>query len=156
MKQYLCVAVALAALGCEASTLDTGRIPQASTMRSLESILGQPKPEPSNGEPRLKPADPNVSGGYNKMLAKQIINRHKSEVLSCYATELQKNPALEGRIVIRWQIGLGQPPVKSVEVTDNTMGSDAVADCLVERSMAWDFVPPKRNVAISYPFSFYK
>jgi TonB family protein len=106
-------------------------------------------------KPALKPAEATTSGGYDKVIIRRVINQKKSETTNCYLKELVKEPALKGRITIKWRI-TAKGEVESVEVASNEMGNDAVAQCLVTRIKGWKFPAPKGGgtVDVSYPFTF--
>jgi TonB family protein len=75
-------------------------------------------------------------------------------VTSCYEKELKRNPSLKGRVVVQFTI---KPDGRTtdVNVNENTVGSDAVAQCIRFLIRAWTFpFKPEKEATVAYPFSF--
>lgn len=111
--------------------------------------------ETSSAKPQLKPADPTVGGNFDKQIIKRIVNQKKAEITQCYNKELQKDPALKGKITIKWTI-TPDGHVEKIEIVSNELKNDAIAACLTGRIAVWRFPNPKAgaSVEVSYPFNF--
>jgi hypothetical protein len=77
--------------------------------------------------------------------------KYKGQLKLCYETELKRNPELEGKVVVEWDIVSGA--AKSVEVASNTTGSDALASCIVGKVRTWRFEGAEDGHS-SMPFVF--
>ena len=86
-------------------------------------------------------------------LARFVKVRLKS-IQACYERELKRNTSLKGKIVVRFVIAeTGR--VKDVDIDENTMGSDEVANCIKTTIRAWTTqFHPSGEVPVSYPFVF--
>jgi hypothetical protein len=73
---------------------------------------------------------------------------------SCYERELKRDPSLKGKIVVRFVIGISGR-VDEVEIDENTMGSDEVANCIGTTIKVWTTpFKPESEVPVYYPFIF--
>jgi outer membrane biosynthesis protein TonB len=98
----------------------------------------------------VSPGVPSVSGDIDREAFKKVVRRHFDEIRACYERALQKNPALDGRVVVVFTIG------KDGKVTGaKATGVDDDLDrCIEARFEAWDFGKQPEPVQISYPFMF--
>jgi hypothetical protein len=74
---------------------------------------------------------------------------------NCYERALVKNPNLEGKIVLSWDVELNGS-VAEVEVESNTLQDPEVTRCLSARPATWKFPKPVdgKPMRVSYPFVF--
>ena len=99
--------------------------------------------------------DPIILGALDRSLIDEVIKRHMNQIRYCYQRELTKNPALGGKIVIKFVIAK-DGTVSSASVKTTTMNNGAVEQCIVGRFMRMQFPEPKGGgiVIVSYPFLF--
>jgi hypothetical protein len=99
--------------------------------------------------------DPIILGALDRSLIDEVIKRHMNQIRYCYQRELTKNPALGGKIVIKFVIAK-DGTVSSAEKKTSTMNNSAVEQCIVGRFMRMVFPQPKGGgiVIVSYPFIF--
>ncbi|MDG1481816.1 MAG: AgmX/PglI C-terminal domain-containing protein [Myxococcota bacterium] len=99
--------------------------------------------------------DPIILGALDKSLIDAVIKRHMNQIRYCYQRELNKDPALGGKIVIKFVIAK-DGSVSKASVKSSTMGSSAVENCIAGRFMRFKFPEPKGGgiVIVSYPFIF--
>ena len=99
--------------------------------------------------------DPIILGALDRSLIDEVIKRHMNQIKYCYQRELTKNPALGGKIVIKFVIAK-DGTVSSANTKSSTMGNSAVEQCIVGRFMRFQFPEPKGGgiVIVSYPFLF--
>jgi hypothetical protein len=78
-----------------------------------------------------------------------------NQIRYCYQRELTKNPALGGKIVIKFTIAK-DGTVSQASTKSTTMSNSAVENCIVGRFMRMQFPEPKGGgiVIVSYPFLF--
>jgi Ca-activated chloride channel family protein len=99
--------------------------------------------------------DPIILGALDRSLIDAVIQRHMNQVRYCYQRELTRNPALGGKVVMKFVIG-PDGTVSTAEVKTSTLGNAAVESCLVGRFLRMQFPTPSGsgNVVVSYPFVF--
>ena len=73
----------------------------------------------------------------------------------CYQRELQRNPGLSGRVVLRFVIDR-DGSVKLADIKESTLGNEAVEMCLIAEITRTRFPKPKGNgtAVVAYPFTF--
>lgn len=99
--------------------------------------------------------DPIILGALDKSLIDAVIKRNMNQIKYCYSRELTKNPALAGKITVKFVIAK-DGTVSSATTKSSTMGSPAVESCINGRFMRFQFPEPKGGgiVIVSYPFIF--
>lgn len=99
--------------------------------------------------------DPIILGALDKSLIDAVIKRNMNQIKYCYSRELTKNPALAGKITVKFVIAK-DGTVSSATTKTSTMGSPAVESCINGRFMRFQFPEPKGGgiVIVSYPFIF--
>ncbi|MEM6531886.1 MAG: AgmX/PglI C-terminal domain-containing protein [Myxococcota bacterium] len=98
---------------------------------------------------------PVVMGSLPKDVIKKVINQNRNQIRFCYEVELQKNQQLAGKVQMKWVIGATGSVVKT-SVTQDTMQSKRVGQCLRQKIMGWKFPAPAGGgiVEVNYPFVF--
>lgn len=87
---------------------------------------------------------------------RHVIRKDLKSVGTCYADGLKKNPNIEGKIVIEWDIA-SDGSVSKAGVKSSTLKDEAVENCIVDKVKALKFpAPPTGSANISYPFVFRK
>ena len=101
------------------------------------------------------PGNPEIRGQLDREIIQRVIREHRREIRACYEGELQANPDLEGRVLVAFVIS-PDGAVASASVSETTLGSSAVEDCVVRRVRRWRFPEPRGGgiVRVSYPFVF--
>jgi hypothetical protein len=99
--------------------------------------------------------DPIILGALDRSLIDEVIKRHMNQIRYCYQRELTKNPALAGKIVIKFTIAK-DGTVSTASSKTTTMNNAAVEQCIVGRFLRMQFPEPKGGgiVIVSYPFIF--
>lgn len=99
--------------------------------------------------------DPIVIGALDRSLIDAVIKQHMNAIKYCYQRELTKNPALGGKIVIKFTIAK-DGTTSSASTKSTTMSNTAVEQCIEGRFMRMQFPQPKGGgiVIVSYPFMF--
>jgi hypothetical protein len=92
-----------------------------------------------------------VHGAYDKDLIRRIVRAHISEVRYCYNEGLEKDPELEGRVIVDFVIG-SEGKVTRSEARSEMEGD--VPECIATAASRWLFPRPAdgKDVAVSYPF----
>ncbi len=99
--------------------------------------------------------DPIILGALDRSLIDEVIKRNMNKIKYCYQRELTKNPALAGKVVIKFTIAK-DGGVSSASKKSSTMGNASVEQCIVAQFMRMKFPEPKGGgiVIVSYPFLF--
>jgi hypothetical protein len=101
------------------------------------------------------PSGPLVMGGLNKSEIDEVIKHQEAALRYCYQRELQKDPSLSGKVVVKFTIAK-DGTVSQASVPSSSLSSDAVSSCLVGRFLRMKFPEPRGAgvVIVSYPFMF--
>jgi TonB family protein len=105
------------------------------------------KPEPATPPP--------VSDEFcDKRDIRVAMNRAKGSFRFCYQRELQSNPELTGRVVLRFTIGTDGRP-KGASIASSTLGNKTAHSCILKTAQRMTFKPPKGGVCpVRWPFNF--
>ncbi len=97
----------------------------------------------SKGEANVATESMNVIvlGGLSREEIERVVNSHQSEIRLCYERQIQKEPGLQGKLDVFWQVG-AQGRVMNLKINGNSTGSKALADCVVARIRTWKFPNP--------------
>jgi hypothetical protein len=107
------------------------------------------------GMTRIQPGKITYKGSLSREEIQRVIRRVMSQIRFCYERELNKDPNLNGKIVLQWTIA-GTGLVKTASVAQSTMGSPAVEGCVTRIVQRLRFPQPKGGgeVFVTYPFVF--
>jgi hypothetical protein len=103
--------------------------------------------------PKIHPSTPEVFGSLSKEAIRRVIGRHLNEVRYCYQQRLVSRPDLQGRVAVRFMIGMSGAVQLSV-VTSSDVGDVQVGTCIADAVKRWDFPAPEGggSVIVNYPF----
>jgi TonB family protein len=95
-----------------------------------------------------------ILSGLSKDVIDAVIQRHRAEIRACYSAQLQRNPRLKGKVVVRFTI---QPSglVSSTGIKESTVGDGALESCILARVRSWVFPKPEAPSVTevgAYPF----
>ena len=85
-----------------------------------------------------------------------VVRAKMAHVRTCFAAGLARDPAIGGRVVLRFTIDAqGRTSTDEIEIVEDALG-EAVATCLQEQLATWQFPLPRggRTMSVSYPFVF--
>ncbi len=95
-----------------------------------------------------------VGGGLSREDIARVVNRHWTEVETCYQIALQRNPRTSGKVLMRWTIIKGGR-VGNIQASSNTTGSSYLSNCILSRMKTWRFPsPPGESATVDWPFVF--
>ncbi|MEC7242664.1 MAG: AgmX/PglI C-terminal domain-containing protein, partial [Myxococcota bacterium] len=100
--------------------------------------------------------DPIILGALDKSLIDRVIKRNMNQIKYCYQRQLNANPTLNGKIVVKFVIS-GDGSVSQAKTHSSTMtGGGAVQSCINERFLRFQFPEPRGGgiVIVKYPFLF--
>jgi hypothetical protein len=113
-------------------------------------------------EPYIKPGDTIICGEkgaeglgcLDKELIRKVIRNNLAGVRSCYERALTAVPSLDGKVSVKFTIGL-EGNVPSAAVAQSTVGNEQLESCVVGRMKMLQF-PRSRGIAVvTYPFIFH-
>lgn len=84
-----------------------------------------------------KPA-PTVSGPLDASVAARILRAHQNETLYCYELALEKEPNLQGTVVMSFAVG-PTGKVASASVKQDTLTNALVGKCIEKKVRRWQF-----------------
>lgn len=91
-------------------------------------------------------------GSVDKAAVAKVFMSRKTAIRYCYETVLRTAPDTDGKVTIQFTIGPAGR-VTSVDVTQNSTGSDELANCIVAKVKGWVFPKPENgSVTFAYPF----
>ena len=110
------------------------------------------------GTTKIVPGKITYEGGLSREEIQRVISRVMSQIKYCYDKELNKDPNLEGKLVMFWQI-TGTGDVQGTNALDNTFAGASgppIAQCVNRIIQRLKFPPPKGggSVNVTYPFVF--
>ena len=107
------------------------------------------------GAPGVGAGDPIILGALDKSIIDRIVKKHLPQIRYCYQKELNKNPKLFGKMVVKFVIAK-DGSVSSSSTKSSTLKSPIVENCIHSRFMRMRFPQPKGGgiVIVSYPFVF--
>lgn len=86
-------------------------------------------------------------------MIRNTVRRNIRDVRDCYSAGLARDPALRGRVQIRFTIE-GDGSVCASVITNDTVPDPEVGRCIAGKSMDWRFSPPASGgrIVVTYPF----
>ena len=126
--------------------LDTGPMRDAS-LCSGNGCGGTAVEVTSIGPPPAEDASPLTEKDID-----DVIHAAKNRLTICYQREVNRDPTLAGTVQVRFEIA-ADGRVTTAKVTESSVKSDAVSDCL-SRSIATLHFPAKGRAIVHYPFVF--
>jgi hypothetical protein len=108
----------------------------------------------SNRGPTVRAAPPQVTGLLSPEAIRRVVLRNLGQVAHCHEQGLAQNPALEGRVVIRFIIG-GNGSVMGSQVQESNVAVPSVSTCIAGAVRRWQFPAPEGGgiVTVNYPFN---
>jgi hypothetical protein len=103
--------------------------------------------------PDITVGQASVTGTLDKEIIRREVRRHLNEVRYCYEQGLTHNPALQGRLVVRFTIAPTGRVLAAVPQS-STVGLASVDSCIVQAVGRWQFPQPAGGglALVSYPF----
>ena len=85
----------------------------------------------------------------------KVVRANLRGIQSCYEKNLLKNPALSGKIVLKWVID-ENGSVSKAEIVSDGLHNSKVGACLLTEARKWKFPHPRGGgvVTVTYPFMF--
>jgi hypothetical protein len=124
------------------------------TLALKRSEAAPAEPEAPQGQQAQEQEQTVGSGGLDKEVIRRVIVKNVNQFRFCYERELQKRPALQGKVSVSFTIE-ASGAVKAATAEED-LGDPAVAKCIVERFKKLRFPKPLGGgiVKVTYPFVF--
>jgi hypothetical protein len=120
---------------------------------------GRYKPGPHGVKPTADLTDPDSQiiaiGSLDRAQIDAVVKRNMAQIRYCYQRELNKNPALSGKVNVKFVIAK-DGSVSQAVTKSSTLGNPVVESCINSRILRFAFPEPKGGgiVIVSYPFLF--
>lgn len=120
----------------------------------LSGGFGAPAGSGGAKPPTIRMGATSVSGRLPPEVIQRIVRQNFGRFRLCYEKGLEKNPALEGRVAVRFVIGR-DGAVTSATNGGSDLPDDAVIACIVKSFNALSFPQPEGGiVTVNYPIMF--
>jgi len=139
-----------------ASTLGTlGQCtPGAGEVCRFGNSVGRSGPGHGSKVPTIRTAEPSVSGRLPREVVQRIVRQNFGRFRFCYERGLAQNPALEGRVAVRFVIDRSGA-VSTASAEGGGLPDPSVARCVAQGFLGLSFPPPEGGiVAVTYPLMF--
>lgn len=95
-----------------------------------------------------------VMGSLSREEIERVVNAHRNEVRFCYQRELLRDAGVSGKITLQWTIVEGGR-VELAKILGNSTGSSALANCIRDRLVTWQFPSPRggSRAVVEWPYS---
>ncbi len=85
----------------------------------------------------------------------RVVENHQGGIRYAYNKELRKNPALKGKVVLRFTIA-AEGNVTDCRLEESNMNWPPLEEALTQMALKWRFPPiPEGTVTVAYPFIFF-
>ncbi len=84
----------------------------------------------------------------------RVVQTRSAGIKFCYESELQRNPALAGKVVVNWLINT-EGGVSKAYVVSSTLKAPKVEECMLRQVRRWRFAKPEGGqCSVNFPFVF--
>jgi hypothetical protein len=101
-----------------------------------------------------------AGGGVSQAVKKDLektVAAHQEPIQLCYRQALAGNAALEGEIVLKFEIEEGKRALSKVKVDKTTLNEPSLEQCVVQETSELTLSnPPEAKLAVTYPLKFKK
>lgn len=115
-------------------------------------LFAAPLGRPSVGIPSKEQG---VKGGLTQQEVQGVVRRNINQVRYCYEQVILKNPSINGKLKLSWQI-IANGTVQNIKVVSNETIPIELQDCVTKKLIRWRFPNPRQGetVDVNYPFVF--
>jgi hypothetical protein len=103
----------------------------------------------------LRTGESKLRGAIDPERVRKVIRDHEAQVRYCYEQQLARDPKVEGKVSIRWQIDPdGHASNATVNRAETTLPGDEVPECIMSRVVTWEFPKPSSGglAIVTYPW----
>lgn len=97
--------------------------------------------------------EPSLS--YDRKMVKRKIKSNIALFKECYTTEYKKDPTLEGKISVQFEI-VGDGTVSKTSIKKSTIKNASLEECLMTtmKTLKFQEIPDGQVAVVVYPFQF--
>jgi len=126
-----------------------GRIATKKVKTSSKEAGGEVK---IRGRARVGSLGGGRGGQIDKKAVSRVLRRRSGAVKRCYEKALKRNENVNGKLVVKFQIG-SAGRITRIKVVKNGTGDSGVANCIKSSMKGWRFpIPEGGPVTFSFPF----
>jgi len=104
------------------------------------------------GRARVGAMSGGSGGKIEKKAVSRVLRRRSGAVKRCYEKALKRNEGVNGKLVVKFQIG-SAGRITRIKVVKNGTGDSGVASCITSAMKGWRFpIPEGGPVTFSFPF----
>jgi TonB family protein len=104
------------------------------------------------GRARVGSLGSGKGGQIDKKAVSRVLRRRSGAVKRCYEKALKRNEGVNGKLVVKFQIG-SAGRITRIKVVKNGTGDSGVASCITSAMKGWRFpIPEGGPVTFSFPF----
>lgn len=89
----------------------------------------------------------------DRALIQEVVQRSMAQIRYCYQRQLQREPGLGGKVVVRFTIA-ADGSVSSASTKESTLANETVESCINGRFLRMEFPAIGGTAIVSYPFLF--
>ena len=101
-----------------------------------------------------------ASGGVSQAVKQDLqktIEGNEEPIALCYQEALRANAALEGEIVLKFEVDEGKKELTNVKVDRTTIEEPGLEQCIIQETSELSLSrPPEAKLAVTYPLAFKK
>ena len=128
--------------------------PDAVSVNALRSSSGAARPASSSSPASVREGAPSTSGRLPPEVIQRSVRANMGRFRSCYERGLASNPALEGRVAVKFVIDRSGA-VSTAADDGSTLPDPSVVQCIVRQYRSMSFPPPEGGaVTVRYPLDF--
>lgn len=102
---------------------------------------------------KIRLSNPKIDDGIDPELVRKRVRSGMNDLRKCYASGLERNAALAGRVELEFVIDK-KGKIDSSTVRSSDLADDSVGACMAKAVEAWRFEPaPAGNVRVRFPFA---
>ena len=121
---------------------------------TIVHVSGTNKEKYEPRKTKLKTGNSNFTGHCEKSDIQRVVSRKSRTIRYCYSKELLTNANIAGRVKIMWIIK-EDGTVGDVEIIEDTINNEHMANCIKRQIKKWKFSEPVGGECkIVYPFIF--
>ncbi len=106
----------------------------------------------TSAPPRVSQGKPPAVNGIDEEILQRILRAHGVYLKTCYQTARHEDPALEGKVTLRFVID-ERGRVSSTTVRHRTLQSEAMEACVLKHSRRWKFPRPGDGKDVTVTFT---
>ena len=143
-------------VGCVTPPIATTAIPTVTATPSATAPWAGPSTMTSPKPPSLRMGATTVTGRLPPEVIQRIVRQNFGRFRLCYETGLKSDPALEGKVAVRFVIDADGGVSSAAQDPSTTLADKTVVSCVVRAFSTMSFPKPEGGgiVTVVYPITF--